>query len=64
MASAPGGRSEPLSAGRALNVSFPDVPQPFAFDVRDGAGQLDWVTGGLPALVGRHDHPLGRRAEP
>ena len=34
--------------GEGLNVSFPDVPQPFAFDVRNGAGQLDWVTGGFP----------------
>ena len=32
----------------ALRVSFPDVPQPFAFDVRDGDDRLDWVTGGFP----------------
>jgi len=30
-----------------LRVSFPDVPQPFEFEVRDGASQLDWVTGGF-----------------
>jgi hypothetical protein len=34
--------------GGTLSVSFPDVPQPFEFDVRDGAGQLDWVTGAFP----------------
>lgn len=31
-----------------LRVSFPDVPQPFEFEVRDRADQLDWVTGGFP----------------
>jgi hypothetical protein len=34
--------------GDALRVSFPDVPQPFEFVVRDGARQLEWVTGGFP----------------
>jgi hypothetical protein len=35
-------------AGDTLQVSFPDVPQPFEFDVREGAGRLDWVTGAFP----------------
>ena len=39
-------RSELNAEG--LRVSFPDVPQPFEFEVRDGDGQLDWVTGGFP----------------
>lgn len=34
--------------GRELRVSFPDQPQPFEFDVRDGSGELDWVTGAFP----------------
>ena len=34
--------------GDGLRVSFPDVPQPFEFEVRDGADQLDWVTGAFP----------------
>jgi hypothetical protein len=32
----------------SLRVAFPDQPQPFEFDVRNGGGQLDWVTGGFP----------------
>ena len=36
-----------LSDGR-LEVSFPDVPQPFEFDVVDSPDALDWVTGGFP----------------
>jgi uncharacterized protein YndB with AHSA1/START domain len=32
-----------------LRVSFPDVPQPFEFAVRDGgADRVEWVTGGFP----------------
>ena len=34
--------------GDGLHVSFPDVPQPFEFEVRDGNVHLDWVTGGFP----------------
>ena len=34
--------------GDGLHVSFPDQPRPFEFEVRDGADQLDWVTGGFP----------------
>jgi len=34
--------------GSGLLVSFPDQPQPFEFEVRDGDGQLDWVTGAFP----------------
>ena len=34
--------------GDGLHVSFPDQPQPFEFEVRDGDGQLDWVTDGFP----------------
>jgi uncharacterized protein YndB with AHSA1/START domain len=40
------------SAGPAdgeLRVSFPDVPEPFAFSVaRDDADRVEWVTGGFP----------------
>jgi uncharacterized protein YndB with AHSA1/START domain len=35
-------------AGPRLQVSFPDVPAPFEFDVREVDGRLDWVTGGFP----------------
>ena len=31
-----------------LRVSFPDVPQPFEFKVRDGRDRVEWVTGGFP----------------
>jgi hypothetical protein len=31
-----------------LHVSFPDVPQPFEFEVRDGGHHVEWVTGGFP----------------
>ena len=31
-----------------LRVSFPDVPQPFEFAVRDGDDRVEWVTGGFP----------------
>lgn len=31
-----------------LRVSFPDVPQPFEFAVRDGADRVEWVTGQFP----------------
>jgi hypothetical protein len=31
-----------------LLVSFPDVPQPFEFDVHDTADEVAWVTGGFP----------------
>ena len=34
--------------GDGLRVSFPEVAQPFEFEVRDGEGQLDWVTGAFP----------------
>ena len=34
--------------GDRLRVSFPDVPQPFEFEIRDVAGQVDWVTGAFP----------------
>lgn len=34
---------------RQLRVSFPDVPQPFEFAVRDDGGdRIEWVTGGFP----------------
>lgn len=36
-----------LDADR-LRVAFPDTPQPFEFDVRNGDGRLDWVTGAFP----------------
>jgi uncharacterized protein YndB with AHSA1/START domain len=37
-----------LRDGR-LEVSFPDVPQPFEFSIReDGGRRLEWVTGGFP----------------
>jgi len=32
----------------ALRVSFPDQPQPFEFEVRNGGDQVDWVTGAFP----------------
>ena len=47
-----------------LEVAFPDRPGPFQFDVREADGQVDWVTGDVPAVVGRHDGPLDVRAEP
>jgi hypothetical protein len=31
-----------------LRVNFPDVPQPFEFAVRDGADQVEYITGGFP----------------
>src|SRR5262245_3424803 len=31
-----------------LEVSFPDQPQPFEFETRDGEGVVEWVTGGFP----------------
>jgi len=31
-----------------LRVSFPDVPQPFEFAVREADGRVEWVTGGFP----------------
>lgn len=32
-----------------LRVSFPDVPQPFEFDVAEsGPDRVEWVTGGFP----------------
>jgi hypothetical protein len=31
-----------------LRVSFPDVPQPFEFDVQAVDGGVEWVTGGFP----------------
>lgn len=34
--------------GGELRVSFPDRPEPFEFDVRDGAGRIEWVTGAFP----------------
>jgi uncharacterized protein YndB with AHSA1/START domain len=43
-------RSE-LSGGDnpQLRVSFPDLPQPFEFTVRDGGpDRVDWVTGSFP----------------
>jgi hypothetical protein len=36
------------ASAQQLRVSFPDLPQPFEFDVRDGADQIEWVTGGFP----------------
>jgi hypothetical protein len=32
----------------SLRVSFPDQPQPFDFEVRNGDGHLDWVNGAFP----------------
>src|SRR5687767_7738353 len=34
--------------GDGLRVSFPDVPQPFEFDVRALDGGIEWVTRGFP----------------
>lgn len=34
--------------GDRLRVAFPDTPQAFEFDVRNGDGRLDWVTGAFP----------------
>jgi hypothetical protein len=34
--------------GDELHVSFPDVPQPFEFEVRSADGRVEWVTGGFP----------------
>jgi uncharacterized protein YndB with AHSA1/START domain len=31
-----------------LRVSFPDVPQPFEFAVRESDGRIEWITGGFP----------------
>ena len=31
-----------------LRVRFPDVDQPFEFDVRGGPDRIEWVTGGFP----------------
>ncbi len=39
---------EQTDGARTLRVSFPDVPQPFEFAVRDGDGRVEWVTGGFP----------------
>ena len=36
-----------LGDGR-LESSFPDVPQPFEFTVRDADDRIEWVTGGFP----------------
>jgi hypothetical protein len=36
-----------LANGR-LETSFPDVPQPFEFEVREGPERIEWVTGGFP----------------
>ena len=35
-------------SGSSLRVSFPDVPQPFEFTVREADGRVEWVTGGFP----------------
>src|SRR5687768_12164434 len=41
-------RTDGPTDGR-LQVSFPDVPQPFEFTVaRDDIGRVEWVTGGFP----------------
>jgi hypothetical protein len=34
--------------GGLLRVSFPDVPQPFEFDVQDSPDRVEWVTGAFP----------------
>jgi hypothetical protein len=34
--------------GPDLQVSFPDQPQPFEFEVHDGDDRLDWVNGAFP----------------
>src|SRR5262245_43079650 len=34
--------------GGQLRVSFPERPEPFEFDVRNGDGRLEWVTGAYP----------------
>jgi uncharacterized protein YndB with AHSA1/START domain len=31
-----------------LRVSFPDVPQPFEFAVKEDADRIEWVTGAFP----------------
>jgi hypothetical protein len=40
-------RAEGPSDGR-LRVSFPDVPQPFEFDVAEDGDRIEWTTGGFP----------------
>lgn len=37
-----------VDGGRRLEVSFPDQPQPFEFDVREDRRTIDWVTAGYP----------------
>lgn len=32
----------------SLRTSFPDVPQPFEFAVRNGDDRVEWVTAGFP----------------
>jgi hypothetical protein len=34
--------------GPRLEVTFPDVPQPFEFAVRELPERIEWVTGGFP----------------
>ena len=40
-------RAEGPRDGR-LRVSFPDVPQPFEFDVSSADGRVEWRTGAFP----------------
>jgi hypothetical protein len=44
-------RTDGPTDGR-LRVSFPDVPQPFEFDVAEDGARTDWVTGGFPPWWG------------
>lgn len=37
-----------LDDGGGLRTSFPDVPQPFEFDVQSGGSAVRWTTGGFP----------------
>src|SRR5687768_8293154 len=39
---------EDRASSPQLRVSFPDVPQPFEFEVREAEGRVEWVTGGFP----------------
>jgi hypothetical protein len=55
-----------------LRPRFPDVPQPFEFEVRENGSNLEWVTGGFPPWwagttvrfdVGANPEGLGTRLQ-
>jgi uncharacterized protein YndB with AHSA1/START domain len=39
---------EPQHSGGELRVRFPDLPEPFAFDVQHGEHEIAWETGAFP----------------